>query len=273
MHGSLVERLAELRDESPAQASDSSELRRWGRDHLSLDGAALDAWTARAWWGLAAGELVRSGLYDPATHDEAMSLVTSTAGLDAVEAANRKGGVVVVGAHLGPPKLAMRWTVVRQWPMLLWTNQRGMPEWFVHTATSSAINPVDVRVRHVVLPRSAAHLRSGGIVLGAPDVATGRRRVVLERLGTRWELSLGLPTLVRRFSVSAFVVMARWRGERLHLSAEAIEPPSDELDGEEWCRAWLERLWADHLAPVITSSPEDLRFLRRVDRRFAGARR
>lgn len=248
--------------EKAAEGGRMERLVRWAEDHPEI--ATGDDWCRRAWWGAAAGEVVRDHLYDPARRAAALELIES-ADFMALDEARRRGGVIVVAAHLGPPKFLMNCLLERRLPLLVWTNTRDMPAWLADRG-GTFLDPLEPDERGVLLVRSALHLRRGGVLLGAADQATGARTIELERLGRRWRFSLGLPALARRLEVPAVLALALWRGERVRIECRRLEPPDAALAEPDWHRAWLESSW-DAIEPIVRTEPENLRFLRwAVDR-------
>lgn len=248
--------------EKAAEGGRMERLVRWAEQHPAI--ATTDDWCARAWWGAAAGEVVRDHLYDPERRAAALDLV-DVADFAPLDEARRQGGVIVVAAHLGPPKFLMNCLLERRLPLLVWTNTRDMPAWLADRG-GAFLDPLEPDERGALLVRSALHLRRGGVLLGAADQATGDRTVELERLGMRWRFSLGLPALARRLDVPAVIALALWRGERVRIECRRLQPPDAALAEPDWHRAWIESSW-DAVEPIVRDEPENLRFLRwAVDR-------
>lgn len=241
-------------------------LVRWAANHPEI--ATADRWCARAWWGAAAGEVVRDHLYDPHRRPAALRLV-ERADVAAVHDAWREGrGLIVLTGHVGPPKFLMNWLIEQRFPLVVWTNTRDLPAWQATATDTTFLDPRLPDQKSVLLVKSAIHLRRGGVLLGAADYATGDRVVTMNRFGMPWRFSLGLPALARRLGVPVVVALALWNGNRIEVCSGRLEPPDPGLGEEAWNQAWLERYWAV-IEPVLLSSPENLRFLRRAVEQIA----
>jgi len=258
----LSHKLRLIREAAP-NAAGMSRVRAWGERHLALRNETLDRWTSRAWWGLVAGELLRDNLYDERRRSAALELVDFP-DWAAIDEARQRGGVILATAHIGPPKTAMNCLLDRNLPLLIWTNTRDLPRWLPPKTEATFLDPLFAEERAVLLVKSALHLRAGGVLFGAPDWPSGAQTVVLHRLGMEWRFSLGIPTLARTLRLPTFLVMTLWHGERIRLVATLIQPPDSATARDEWNRLWLERYWGE-IEPIITSSPENLRFLRAID--------
>lgn len=236
-------------------------LARWGDAHPEI--ARSRDWCRRAWWGVAAGRLVRGELDDPQRRLAALGLVESVemAALDRARDGGR--GVIVLTAHLGPPKFLMHWMLDRSLPLLVWTNAADLPAWLPAEKPGVFVDPRQPAERGLRLVQSAAHLRRGGVLLAAADVATGDRPLAVERIGISWNFSLGLPALARRLDVPVVATLAVWDGCRVRVQGTLLEPPDSELSEEAWSQEWLDRYWRV-IEPFVRSSPENLRFLRHV---------
>jgi predicted LPLAT superfamily acyltransferase len=99
---------------------------------------------------------------------------------------------------------------------------------------------MDPATSSFILGRTALHLREGGLLFAAPDVPSGARNIVLERLGRPWSFSLGVPVLARRLKVPVFLLLALWRDSRIRLEIQQFEPPSPDLPEEQWLQVWIE---------------------------------
>lgn len=257
-----LEHKLRLLREKAAEGGRLERLVRWAEEHPQIATAA--DWCPRVWWGAAAGEVVRDHLYDPERRAAALGLVES-ADLAALDEARGQGGVIVVAAHLGPPKFLMNWLLDRQLPLLVWTNTHDMPAWLAGR-DGVFLDPLRPDERAALLVRSALHLRRGGVLLGAADHATGAQPIVLDRLGVPWRFSLGLPALARRLQVPAVIALALWQGERIRLETRRLPAPDQALAEADWHLAWLEAYWTA-IESIVRSQPENLRFLRwAVDR-------
>lgn len=262
----LSEKLAMLRELSLAKGPRNPRLMRWAAHHpLIAKGAD---WMARAWWGAAAGEMVRDCLYDRDRRPAALGLVEQVDCRPLVEAQAQGRGVIVLTAHIGPPKLLMNWLIDRQMPLLVWTNTQDLPMWQAATSRATLVDPRNQDNKSVILVKSALHLRRNGVLLGAADMSTGDRVVTIERLGLARSFSLGLPTLARRMDVPTVVGLALWRGNRITIQFAPLEPPDATLSEDEWNLEWLQRSWR-FVEPVLAESPENLRFLRPAVERIA----
>jgi len=253
----------ELLREAAANPANASRLKAWGKQHLALHGKALNDWTSRAWWGLAAGELLREHLYNEQRRPAVLELIDPP-DWTAINEAQQHGGIILATAHIGPPRAAMNYLIDCNLPLLIWTNMQGVPGWLPRKTTAKFLDPLFAEERAVLLIKSALHLRAGGVLFGAPDWASGTRTVALPRLGVECFFSLGIPMLVRQLRLPAFLVMALWHGERIQLTSIPIYPPDFAMAADEWNRLWIERYWGE-IEPIIRSSPENLRFLRTVD--------
>jgi hypothetical protein len=207
-----------------------------------------------------AGEAVRYHLTRESLHTSVLDLIEPHDWLE-MDREREKGGVILVAAHLGPPKTAMHCLAKRRIPLLVWTHDVGSRH--ARICRNLGVKFTDPTVPgsgSEILVRSALHLRSGGVLFGAPDIASGAVTIALERLGREWRFSPGVPELVRRLGLPAFLVLALWNGNRIQIRSERIDPPDDHLDPEDWRRKWIETYW-DLMEPTIVSSPENLRFL------------
>lgn len=237
-------------------------LLEWGARHLGLDGLSLLEWARRAWWGLAAGELAIKFLHSDDLRTQFLDLVNPP-DWTSLDEARSKGGVILATAHLGPRKTAMHFCLEEPWPLLVWSHHEpGQP--LPASARRNGIevlDPIDPTTASFILGRTALHLREGGLLFAAADAASSARTMVLQRLGRSWAFSPGIPILARRLGVPVFFVLALWRGLRINVTIQPIEPPSAELPEDQWLLNWIEQYW-NAMEPVISSSPENLRFLR-----------
>jgi len=236
-------------------------LARWAAEHPEI--AVGRDWCRRAWWGVAAGRLVRRHLDDPRRRSAALGLMEAV-DMTALDEARRGGrGVIMLTAHLGPPKFLMHWLLDQSLPLLVWTNTDDLPAWLPAERPGVFLDPRDRHARGVRLVQSALHLRRGGVLLAAADVGSGDRSIRVERRGMPWSFSLGVAALARRLETPVLATVALWRGGRVRLQCVPLEPPDPGLSEEAWRGAWLERYWMV-IEPVVCGSPENLRFLRRV---------
>jgi lauroyl/myristoyl acyltransferase len=256
----LPEKLRLLR-EVAGLGSGQPRLVRWAAEHPEI--ARGRDWCQRAEWGVAAGRLVRRALDDPRQRPAALELVEA-ADVAALDQARQGGrGVIVLTAHLGPPKFLMHWLLDQSLPLQVWTNTVDLPAWLPAERPGVFLDPRRPEMRGVRLVQAAAHLRRGGVLLAAADRGTGDRPLKIERLGMTWSFSLGLPALARRLEVPVVASLALWHGCRVRVRCGPLEPPDPGLPDDAWSRAWLDRYW-QVIEPVVLDSPENLRFLRRV---------
>lgn len=232
------------------------DLAAWGAAHPEI--AVGEDWLSKAWWGAAAGEIVRWHLSSSRHRDAALKLVAEVED-SALEEARKNGqGVIVATAHLGPPQFLLNWMVEQRFPLLAWTATQKRPAGADH---ATYLDPRQQDRRSFLLVKSTLHLRRGGILLGAADLKTGERTVCLERLGMQRHFSAGLPALARETTAPVVLGLALWKGNRVHIRFQPLEMPDSRIPGEEQDKAWLERYW-DHMLSAIRHTPENLRFLR-----------
>lgn len=180
---------------------------------------------------------------------------------DLDQACSSDEGVIIVTAHLGPPKLLMHWLIENRPSLLVWTNMRDLPlRHLQQEAKAVFLNPMDAGQRSVLLARSALHLRRGGTLLGAPDIASGGRIHSRTRYGYQWRCSLGLPALARTLGVRCVRGLALWQGGRLRITFRTVDPPQRDLNEDAWLASWIDT-YLEQLDPILLGSPENLRFL------------
>jgi lauroyl/myristoyl acyltransferase len=262
----LSDTLAMLREVSLVKGPRNPKLVRWGAHHPQIAKGA--DWFARAWWGAAAGELVRACLYDRDRRPTALELVEPVDSQPLKDAQAHGRGVIVLTAHIGPPKFLMNWLFEQPIPLLVWTNTQDLPAWQAAASQAKLVDPRSAATKSVILVKSALHLRRKGALLGAADMDTGDRVVTIERLGLARTFSLGLPTLARTLGVPTVVGLALWSGQRITIRFAPLEPPDASLSDEAWNLQWLERSW-NVVEPVLAESPENLRFLHQAVDRIA----
>ena len=136
-----------------------------------------------------------------------------------------------------------------------------MPTWQAEAGNRVFLNPLDQGQVSTILAKSLIHLRRGGILLGAADMGTGGKIVTIEKMGYRRNFSLGLPTLARKVGSPVVKAIARWHKNRVYIEFTKLELPDPNLGEDDWNLVWLERYW-DLATPILSSSPENLRFLR-----------
>ncbi|GGW39801.1 hypothetical protein GCM10011452_30210 [Gemmobacter lanyuensis] len=254
--GSLVEKLDWLREHARERQPDA-RLVDWGRRHLDLTGDDLAPWVARAWWGIAAGELLRVYLYTRKQRHEALALLENPDWSD-IEHAQASGGVILAASHLGPPKFGMNALLTRSGNPLILTNRRDMPDW-LPDLSDLLIDPATADRAQIML-RAALHLRQGGLVYAAPDGGFSGAIIELQAFNRSWRFSPGLAALARIIRRPAFTTLALWEGNAIRLRTRPVPAPDDDLPPDAWHRAWIESHW-QHAAEIIRSSPENLRFL------------
>ncbi len=236
-------------------------LLEWGRRHLNLKPDLERDWIQRATWGLVAGEVIRLRLSNAAYRAEALDLVDCS-DWDDVEAARINGGVILAAAHIGPPKMAMNVLMAQDIPLQVWTRSdaASVPS----RPGLTLCDPGNLSQRSQILLNAALHLRRGGVLFAAPDVWTGENLVTLDRLGTSWRFSRGVPALARSLGVPVFFATALWQGDGIKMSYVHLPAPQDVSCSDEWERRWIETYWRA-LEPIILNSPENLRFLRGIN--------
>ncbi len=242
-------------------AQGRTPLCRWGQQHPEI--SAQRGWYRRAWWGLAAGEVLRAHLYDENRCESALKLFDEPDWSE-FDAVRLQRGVILVTAHLGPPKALMNYLIAQKPPLCIWTNTQDLPGWLRRASTVTFLDPLVAAERSTLLVNTALHLRDGGVLFGACDVPSGARTIDMDRLGMRWNFSLGIPALARQLNIPTYAALALWRGNRIRIELKAIPHPARDVPEEDWHRLWLESLWS-LMENVIRSSPENLRFLLFID--------
>jgi hypothetical protein len=260
--GALHSKLAWLRKVAADRPADE-RLADWASRHLSLSGPALVPWCARAWWGVAAGELLRVYLYDRDLCGEALGLLKD-ADWSLVDNALNRGGAILSAAHLGPPKFLMNAVISRYDRPLIITNTDDMPPWLPEVS-GPLLNPQHRSDRATIMVKAALHLRAGGLLFGAPDGGAGHTRISVESYNRTWHFSVGIPAMARLLRCPAFTILAVWEGTSLKLRVVPITTPETALSPEAWHHAWIMDYW-NTISPIIRSSPENLRFLSRMFR-------
>lgn len=262
---SLPEKLSALRKRSNAMRPDNF-LKSWGVDHLGLVGGAAEEFARRAWWGAAAGELLRVYLGDRQTRSEALAL-SATVDWSQVDAVQGTTGLIVATAHLGPPKYLMNMIADHRPDSLVVTNVADMPAWLPEIG-GRYLCPMAPERRARVAVELALHLRQGGLIFAAPDGMQGDETVVIRDIGRDWTYATGLPLIARRFGSPGITLLALWKEDRIVLEASGIETPAVSHDATSWMREWLE-CHHEHIRSVVFHTPENLRFLgNRFRKRF-----
>ena len=90
-----------LRLRSFQESRNNEQLKQWASKHPRI--ATSANWHAKAWWGIAAGELVRGYLYDPDRRRTALELLGQVDTGELKELLQQGKGVIIATAHLGPP--------------------------------------------------------------------------------------------------------------------------------------------------------------------------
>lgn len=248
--------------QAAAAFSGESLLLQWGRKYLKLEPESEQQWLQRAWWGLHAGELLRAYLFNSSLRDQVLDLITGPDWSELEAARTKHGGVILAGAHIGPPKTAMNFLMNQGLPLMIWTDMNHFPEW---VKTTFDITFVDPARNPALLAKTALHLRSGGVLFGAPDAPSGRRTISFESIAP-WNFSLGIPTLARVLNLPVFRFLALWNDNRIKIECERAASPQNDLDEEHWNHQWVEN-FCDPLDRIVQTSPENLRFLLFVDNR------
>lgn len=101
-------------------------------------------------------------------------------------------------------------------------------------------------------------------MFAAPDVWSGENLVTLDRLGTSWRFSRGVPALARTLKVPVFFTTALWYGDGVKMNFTPLPAPHDVSCPDEWERRWIDIYWSE-LEPIILTSPENLRFVRGIN--------
>ncbi len=264
--GSLRDKLTWLRRHADGRDPDP-RLLQWGRAHLDLGADAAAPWARRAWWGIAAGELVRLALQDCDRRDEALALIRAP-DWSPVTQAQRDGGVILAAAHLGPPKFLMNALIAHGGRPLVLTNTADMPDWW-RNLPALLCNPLTKADRPRIMVQAALHLRAGGVLFGAPDGGFSAAHVTISAFRRDWRFATGLPALAQMLGVDALNAFALWDGEEVVLRFVPITLPTSDLAGSAWQQAWIAAHWAA-IEPIIRISPENLRFLSSGFRRELG---
>jgi hypothetical protein len=254
---SLRTKLVWLREFSKQHAAEP-RLQNWCLRHLPIAPDQVESWCARAWWGIAAGELTRVYLYDQQKCSEALDLLGGP-DWSSVDTALDHSGVILATAHIGPPKFLMNALIERSAQTMILTNTQDMPDWLTLVA-GNLLDPTRPSDRSMVMMKAAMHLRSGGLLFAAPDGGFSADHVNLKAFKRLWRFSTGIPMLARRLNVPCFSAWTLWQGNDLALQILPINPPSRDLSDNDWNRAWIADHWSD-VAKVIATSPENLRFL------------
>jgi len=239
-----------------------ARVRAWAAACPEVAGRA--GWPRRAWWGVAANAVIKLRLADPRQRTDVLGIIDPPDWSD-FDAARRSGGVILATAHLGPPKLLMNLLLERAMPLLVWTNSADLPDWLAGATGGRFLDPLPAADRAVVMVKTAVHLRSGGVLLGAADRMHGGQLLRRAAVCQEWMFAPGLPTLARRLGLPTFLTAAVWDGHRVRVECRRQESPPATLPPEAWHEAWVEDYWR-WMKGIIDRGPENLRFLRNIDR-------
>jgi len=229
-------------------------LRAWGERVLNNK---AESWTRAAWWGLAAGELLRLYLMSPQHREEAVGLVKKNEWEKYRKNWENKG-VVLAAGHVGPPRFAMVAAAQKFNNISIWTdpvNDKNLTE---PRDGLEYLNPAK-EDKGAIFLRAALRLRENGLVLGAVDGKRSDRPVFIKDFNRVWAFSPGIPMLVRKLGVEAYLTLAVWEGMTIRLVAVPINPPDPDLPEKEWIDAWIVSYWG-LLRKVIMQSPINMRW-------------
>ncbi len=240
----LPQALAAL-EAAAATAPREPALAQLGQEAFGLQGEALVAWCARAWWGRAASEAVYRRLIDGRIAEVAALLQPWQADtlLECVEA---RRGLLICGSHLGARRV-VRWACTRSFPDLT-ILAAGTPR----AGAAGVIDARDRQSRSQFVGRAIRDLRHGGMILAAPDGRQGNASVDLRFLGRPVTMRLGMARILALSGAASVAMAATWEGHRLQLRSAVLPAappirraaPTWEL---HWCQQyvqWLEQLCA-----------------------------
>ena len=220
-------------------------------------------WPQRAWWGVAANAVIKMRLADPRRRTEVLDIVDPPDWSE-LDAARERGGVILATAHLGPPKLLMNLLLERAMPLLVWTNAADLPGWLPAATGGQFLDPIPAAGRAALMVKTAVHLRSGGVLLGAADRVHGGQLLRRSAVCKEWMFAPGLPTLARGLELPTFLTAAVWDGDRVRIECRPQPSPPATLATAAWQEAWLEDYW-QWMNGIIAAGPENLRFLRNIE--------
>lgn len=232
-------------------------LQEWGQNSLNLNGQDLEQWTRNAWWGLAAGELIRAYVLNPEFREEAFDLVEADEWADQLNTWN-SSTTILATAHVGPPKFAMGAIIKRCKKLIVWTDNLNDELWNPPREGLELINP-RVENRGQLFVRSALALREGHIIFGAADGKRSDQVLVVKDFNQTWTLSPGIPTLARRMKANTHLVLGLWDKQRIKLVNYNIPHPSEHLTDDQWNKEWLSSYW-EIIKKIIAKSPSNLRW-------------
>jgi lauroyl/myristoyl acyltransferase len=169
-------------------------------------------------------------------------------GREHLEAAARRGGVLLVGLHLGSAATALGLKVAG-YPVVFTGRGRG-PLWpraparFVVPAAEDLIQWTDLASRVIALRRIQRCLLAGGMVYMAAD-GDGQDAFTIALPGASLTVRSGWLTIRRRSNVSALPLLAHTQGGRLcvRIHPPFPEPVADLKADTAACHA--------HLAPIV----------------------
>ncbi len=223
---------------------------RWAREKLSVSEGDLDEWSTRAVFG---------SLADPAVQDRAVSgriaelaPILTQPDISVVRMLLDEGhGVILLGAHLGPP-CAVRYALSKlglSCLSLTWYEN----EWDV---ASIAAEGDSTRRRSLAL--ALAQLHTGGVFYTSLETPGASQNLTLPIFGRDVLVSRGVATLARLSGAPAVPVVAGWEGDRIRISFGERLPTLREADPDAWDRAWLTE-YVRWFEEQTHGAPENLR--------------
>lgn len=254
---SLLSILVSLRIASYFQRPDPA-LFDWSRNLLDVSTRERKRWCQRAWWGFEAGKLIRRQLNDPARRINVLEYIDTPDWSRFKDSYRRHKAIILAAAHVGPPKVAMHCVAEFSMPTMIWTNKRDLSDWFERESSACFLDPTSSSERPTMLLKSALHLRSKGVLMGAPDYPTGQKKITLNKFEMNLKFSLGIPALAKQLDIPVYLILALWKGCRLQLQYEPVVSPSKKINDDEWYYAWIKAYW-EILEPHIRNSPENIR--------------
>lgn len=261
--GTLAGKLETLRTMS-AQASHEPRLLEWAVETLGIEQERAPDWCARAWWGVAAGELMGAYLFDEALIDEAFDLLVPP-DWSSIDDTLKSAGAIIVGSHLGPPSYLMNVIIRRFKDAFILNNTDDMPHWLPgHCAKIH--NPMVAADRSLIMLSAAAHIRKGGLFFGTADIGHSDTNIIFEDVYGKKRISLGIAALARLLRVRMFPVEALWEGNRIVLKHAVLPQPAPDLDNKVWYAEWAAGYWKN-IQTIRAQSPENNRRLKRLFRR------
>lgn len=256
--GALTEKLDKLRQIS-SQASQDPRMIEWTVEEMGIDEEQAESWFARAWWGVAAGELIRAYLFDEALIDEALDLLVPP-DWSPIEETLENSGAIVVGSHLGPPNYLMNILMRRFKGIFILNNTDDMPDWLPGHCENMH-NPKIASDRSLIMLGAAAHIRKGGLFFGTPDGGQSDKKIVIEHPHGKRNISLGIPALSRLLKVKIFPLEALWKENTIVVKSFTAPSPASDLDSETWYEEWAAGYWRN-IRTTIQETPENNRRLK-----------